>query len=402
MVDSNTWREVNTVFGIVSAIIIIGCIYVPAILYHGRKYYLQRKHIVYVKRFAHIVLYEVYISITKCILIIIAFIIPWMYMFDTKELKEIGIISVAINAALTFALFYCFVWRFWMLHYNLQWTELALHNQWQSLINKNHYFYSSNNSKHKSNPFWYIENKKRCGNSKWCRNKIVLPLLILSIISVILESCWILHLQINSLHLQIVSYILWLYFFIMLVFPYIALIYIYFKTRMFEDKFYICWELKRILIVFTFEYLLTFALFFLIGIDLMADKDLILGNESLIIYSSIMSIFVFGAETLSILITTWLVNSKVEPIMVNEQWYVRKLIYETSNITRKQNSDILSIEFSINSSVENGKKKSKFNETNSLLKSFGTHISKYNNGSIGSFQLNLVQIIGNRLFINNI
>ena len=187
----------------------------------------------------------------------------------------------------------------------------------------------------------------------------------------------------------------------MFVFPYIALLYIYNKTKMFQDNFFICWELKRLLIVFTLEYIFTFSVFFLVTIGSLLDNDFILQNQHVYLYIAIASIFVFGAETASILITTWCVNSKVEPIIDKQQYHLRKLIYDTSNITKKQNSDILSIEFSMNSSMEQHlkKKNNKLNETNSLLKSFGTHLSNkscyYNSGSIGSFKMNLISIIAN-------
>ena len=102
---SGPWMESETIYSAVTVVFIILCVYVPLISYHGKKYHLQRKHIVYVKRYANIVLYEVYLSLIKSLLVCIAFMIPLMSAWHARrQIEIIGIISVTINFALSFGL----------------------------------------------------------------------------------------------------------------------------------------------------------------------------------------------------------------------------------------------------------------------------------------------------------
>eukprot|EP01084_Bolivina_argentea_P251959 422791_1 len=152
--------SMTAIYSIIITLFIIVCIYIPLVIFHGYKYYAQSDHIIYVKRYAYIVMYEVYLSIAKCITISIAFI--FIFIFE-KHIDYITSIWNVINSIMTLCLFYCWVWRFWNLHYFVQWTHNALHNQWKSIINKNHFNYQSpknkNNKNNKTTSHWCIENK---------------------------------------------------------------------------------------------------------------------------------------------------------------------------------------------------------------------------------------------------
>eukprot|EP01083_Nonionella_stella_P314699 1134697_1 len=140
-------------------------IYIPMIGFHLREYHSRQQHLVYSLRYCNI-------TIIQCVLLITKLLYDSFYslastlLFDYHS-TERKILST-INAYLASFLLYSFVWKFWLLRYDIIMNDIVLNSDWKSIINP-HAFQSTST--------FYLKHRNRFGTSPF----VVLVLFIMSI-----------------------------------------------------------------------------------------------------------------------------------------------------------------------------------------------------------------------------
>ena len=150
--------------------------YAPYLSYHLYQYYQRRHHIVFRKRRNRITHWEVSIFIIKIFWGVVLYNL--LLLVDTTSITFS--VCLCIDDCLLFIILYCWVWRFWILYFDISWTVHVLNNQWKVLINR---------SSTKSN--WYLMNKKRYGSSVWLFWRYIGPLMLMSCILVIINAVFV-------------------------------------------------------------------------------------------------------------------------------------------------------------------------------------------------------------------
>eukprot|EP01084_Bolivina_argentea_P013261 24853_1 len=146
-------------------------VFVPITIDQTMKYYKLSHHIIYQKRYAYIAIYESIIIILKLILDAIIYLYGSTIVQFTPQS-----ILLAIGHTLSIILMYLWIWRFYQLHYDMQFTRAQLSNSWFNLI-------ESDFENYKTKKFdWYLKNRKTMGNPNWVRLFLILPLTIVTII----------------------------------------------------------------------------------------------------------------------------------------------------------------------------------------------------------------------------
>eukprot|EP01084_Bolivina_argentea_P063843 116469_1 len=155
---------------------------VPLLIYHGYKYYLNRTHIVFIKRYAFVTIYEVGFAVIKTALDSLSLFLQWYYngKISTFDFNIVPDLLMLMANILWGATVLCCGIRFFILSYNLNLTNLLLNSKWQSIINPHD---ATLNSKME----WYLNKKNTFNNIKWIA-KIFSPLFIILVIPSMLSS----------------------------------------------------------------------------------------------------------------------------------------------------------------------------------------------------------------------
>eukprot|EP01084_Bolivina_argentea_P122474 217022_1 len=140
-------------------------VYLPLLIYYGIKYYLHKNHVALKQRYASITIIEL---ILTCILSVIM-AIELLYFSD--ELYVIWAVCATL-------LFSCWVWRYWLITFDIKWNILMSNEQWMSVINP------SLSNKIKST--FIVRNKNTLGNIRWISYHILIPWNILWFIYIII------------------------------------------------------------------------------------------------------------------------------------------------------------------------------------------------------------------------
>eukprot|EP01084_Bolivina_argentea_P284460 487521_1 len=285
-------------------------IYIPLAIYHSKKYYSNRNHIVYKARYANITIYEATFVVIKILYSCFANAI-WVIMITdgnnqtydfVAQLADIG------DTILAYFVIYSWIWRIWMISYNMIWTNSVMNHEWKQIINPL-YTEQSIASSHKVN--WYLSNKQTYGNYKWVQWRLLLIILISSLINVTGDFVSVYYLKNNNelLYLcQICASIPW-------IIPYITLIIIWFITPKYIDNFYVLQELKYVFICLCFDYFIGYMCYMLI----MAFYRPQTTDFSRVI-ESISFHVTLTAQFIELMISTWWVNNKVMRIINDDRY----------------------------------------------------------------------------------
>ena len=151
-------------------------IYVPLILYHGYKFYLKHNHLILRKRYAIITIYEIYLMTAKVIWAPIEHVSSY-YLKPNNILHQLILFG---NIILTYFVLYCWVWKHFLIHYDVILTATIINNQWRVYIDPEYEINSMKNTIK-----WYLTNKKTFGNFYWTRKRIFIIASICAIITFI-------------------------------------------------------------------------------------------------------------------------------------------------------------------------------------------------------------------------
>eukprot|EP01084_Bolivina_argentea_P122258 216662_1 len=301
-------RVIDFTFCIATCLLLL-FVYLPLTSYHAIKYFQNRHHIVFKKRYCWITIYESIFSFTHIITGVIWYI-SWLLYNTNRYGIHIYNIMVSLNECLAFIIFYLYVTRFWLFLFDIRLMITSIDNEWKYLINP----------KLDTVANFYTKNKGKYGKLSYVLCHFTIPITILSITFSLLAQTipyFITQLQFGSKiywFLQTLNQI-------NLIIPLIALITIYAKMPFFADNFFIVQELKYLFIVI-----------------LVAQLGAIGCNVYRLIYpmeiSSIKNGMVMGiliniiwaSQFACILITTYLVNKKVTPIIQEHRYTVKNLV----------------------------------------------------------------------------
>eukprot|EP01084_Bolivina_argentea_P258720 436295_1 len=297
---SHLWM---TIWPIATAFI-FGFIYLPIGIYNLRKYYKNRGHIVLIKRYSIITIYE---SILVCIRllwgIIYVLFILWLFIYGVAEYDFVNSVLSTTDEFLTVTLSYLWCWRFYSLSYDIHFVVSQLNNEWKGIINPQ--FIQTKSSQ------WYINKRSTFGNPTWVKNHIGYAMIItntlfacvpLFIVSIYYKQSerddifvW------TALYVQIIELI-----------PFILLGIIYLITPKFEDNFFIRDELRLLFIILSLDALCNTGL----------DTYVLLSNfpYGSYWYSIVLCIqfnMYWLTQFLAMLTSTYYVNLKVQDI-INE------------------------------------------------------------------------------------
>eukprot|EP01084_Bolivina_argentea_P075850 137461_1 len=221
--------------------IIAFCIYLPTLLYFGKKYYRKRKHVAVKQRYGYITLMEITCScISICTFGIFNFINNYNNFDANLNRKSYNIVYIIILLLLglfTPLVYVGWAWRFFMISYDMKFEIATNNKQWQYIINPS--------SIQLTESKWIIQKKNTYGNARWIGKHFILPWVVF----------WFIYTAVLITRYANNSTIGGIFFAIGAFFNeyslYIALVIIYWKIPRFNDHFYISDELKRVIITYT-------------------------------------------------------------------------------------------------------------------------------------------------------
>ena len=288
-------------------LVVFAAIFLPILSYSSFKYYMLRNHVAMKKRYSNLNMFEIFATLSK---ILTASITTSLLLANITFESPIFNAFNSLSQWSSYCIHYFQVWRFYMLRYDIIFTNIALNDEWKTIINP---FYL--NIAHIN---WYFKNKVTLGNYKWFGLRIILPLIIISSViesSVLMTDSAVRHqsygqIQKDQLFIVFLDYI-----------PMILLTYLYFATPSIEDTFFIRSELKRLFIcqsVIT----LTYTLFLIYHRIYVYVYDY---NPDLLFFQLVELLqfdLIICCEFIEGMISTFWVRKRLEPIMMNQQFII--------------------------------------------------------------------------------
>eukprot|EP01084_Bolivina_argentea_P238391 400511_1 len=299
-------------------------IYLPIILYHAKKYLYYSKHIVYTNRYSDIVILQIKTYIIHLLLSINNIFSVWY----VDQVQPLYTIYLSIETSVSIYLYYLFVWRFYLLYYDINFITESKNNQWIAVINpslfkQNLKTLPETNTDRKFD--YFLLNRNILGNKKYLYKNIIFPIVILSsiiftITQLIISFAYQKEAGIygnDSAFAKSYSITLTLK-----VIPFIILSIIYFKMPHFEDEFYVTYELQRLFLC------LLMCIICIYGATLMQiwTQENLLWNA--IIGPCITYNTIIFWHTLATYICSGWVNHKVKNILVSQKY----MVMTTTNI----------------------------------------------------------------------
>eukprot|EP01084_Bolivina_argentea_P228458 385851_1 len=291
------------------------CIYTPLLLFHSCRYCKNRRHVVYRARYSNITVYESVFVITKIIFDCIDSLFYALAEFPSlyAEIFNVG------NTFLNYLVIYCWIWRIWMISYEIVWTECLMEHEWKHVINAS--YLETSHEYHSAKAKWYITNRATFGNIKWVGFRFFLLVLFSSIINAFCNVYSVLYYSNNMFDLYIIQL---LGLFPMMI-PYIMLIIIYCITPLYFDNFYILTEIKLIIMCLLLDYFVAYVAYTLFFAFYQPNPN---SDIAKIVISISFQIGVFS-QFLCLLFSTCWVNKKLSNI-ANNKYYNRISRRETT------------------------------------------------------------------------
>eukprot|EP01084_Bolivina_argentea_P290597 499204_1 len=327
------WDFIQIV-SITSSLILWLCIYTPLLIYHSCKYYKNRSHIIYKARYANITIYEAVFIITKIIFdcfdnlfYALTNITKWSSLY--AQLFDAG------NRFLNYLVIWIWIWRIWMISYEIIYNNTLMEHEWKHVINtkylSTHFNYKSAKSK------WYITNRTTFGNHKWIKWLFFIFAVLSSIIDTFCNMYSVLYYSNNAYFLNIIQLI----GLIPMAIPYIIIIIIYYITPflIFFDNFYILTEIKLIIMCLLLDYFVAdigYSLFFIFyEPDPSTSSDI-----ARIVIAVSFQVGVFS-QFMALLFSTFWVNKVLLNIVDNKYYQQTSRRESTTTFSRYGINDIV-------------------------------------------------------------
>eukprot|EP01084_Bolivina_argentea_P139994 246225_1 len=269
-------------------VVVLWCVYLPLTMYYGYKFFLNRNFQVLKKRYS-------YIACIEIILVIISFIFTGMVILADYFLNVyLRNIAYYTSILVQYCILYCWVWRFWLLFFDVKWLNESLNVEWKRLINP---------KIGKVN--FFIDRRHDWGNKRWVLKRILIIVFIASAIVIGLRY------KFDFAEIEDREWYGEIPYLIFFFTPFITLGIILWKIPNFDDNIFIVREMKAV----------TFVLFFIIFSWFMQEMVESTHENDENINIAVDAIFYIVIETcnfICILITTAYVMNKVK-LLLNEQ-----------------------------------------------------------------------------------
>eukprot|EP01084_Bolivina_argentea_P039914 73751_1 len=300
-------------------------LYMILLAYYGYKYKTIQDSIVFKKRFGHITLYEVY-----CMVLNLFFACVWV--ITNYLVKSLIATQILYLIASTFAslLFWTWVWRFWMIHYNIQWTNAYLENKWKQVIDPSY---------HNEHNNWYIDNKKKYGNKSWILHHIIIPIIIFCFFFCYIPdtiapffgiAIWV---AVADMIQSIVPFISFAILFI-----------IYCKTPSVRDNFFILYEMKYMMFALLCSCIFDVVDSFVPDLWRYTSDD----KVELILMNVAMN-FGFFFQFIAMMVGTFWVSKKARKI-------INSSVYDLAINSNTEHNNSLNVPFMVSKSINNADK----------------------------------------------
>eukprot|EP01084_Bolivina_argentea_P073173 132789_1 len=235
---------VSLVVGIKSVTVLLVLTYILIIEWNRRKFVKHKDQPVMTKRYGNITVYEAIASIFHFILVILYEVFDGLYWSsDNKSesseyflLKRLMYLGHLIFLQCLYCLLIC---RFWLLYYDILLIQASANHEWKTFVNLNY-----NNNDNNSRLQWFLQHKNKYGNTKWIIQSIIVPYVTISTLFFI---CVVI-IKLLYGNYSFVASITQTIELILFTLPCFAMFYIYCKIPKLRDNYYICQELKYIII----------------------------------------------------------------------------------------------------------------------------------------------------------
>ena len=285
--------DVEVIVLCVITIILFWVVYTPISIYFLYQFNLHRNKQTLKKRYC-------IITIIECIIIILVFIFNGFTPVADILRDERGLIIR--QTTFYFAIFlehcviWCWIWRFWMIFYDIRWMLACQQSQWQSIIDTNG----------KQN--WFIINKSRYGNKSYVFKILFIVCILCGFIGTLLRFIFDGEGGFRDEIGEATNYVFQLI-------GYIILLFITFKIPKFDDHIYVRVELKLLSMILSVM-MITIIIITIIEQILKINDDHY--DDSQIVLFLIIYNIVNLCNFLCLLVSTWFVLNKLSVLLVDK------------------------------------------------------------------------------------
>ena len=138
----------------------------PICLVYGFRFWVFRQCQVLKKRYSFIACIEI-------LFVLIGFFTNGCIIIsDSLQSVWLRQLSFHISIFVQYCIIYCWLWRFWLIYYDMKWMVASLNTQWKRLINPRSLRNRSNTLSASGAGSWYLDHKGTFGNRQWVGTRI--------------------------------------------------------------------------------------------------------------------------------------------------------------------------------------------------------------------------------------
>eukprot|EP01084_Bolivina_argentea_P019171 35652_1 len=286
----------------------------PISLVYGFRFWVFRQCQVLKKRYSFVACIEI-----LCVLIGF-FANGCVILSDSMQATWLRQLSFHIAIFVQYCIIYCWLWRFWLIYYDMKWMVASLSVSWKRLINPR----SRHHSPSISTIDWFLDHKHTYGNRQWVGIRIGIFVILCSTATIIIRYMF------DFTKNEPIGETIYLFFYFV---PFVGLGYLRCKLPAFQDTIYIKQEMKYIMGVL----LLILCAF---GIQEIAEGNFKETPNSQLIINILFYVAIECCNFICILITTRYVLRKVS-ILLSEQ--MKAAAGADSNKANKNNNNYVQL-----------------------------------------------------------
>ena len=157
--DDVTWALKLVTF---LTIILLWLALAPISLVYGFRFWVFRQCQVLKKRYSFIACIEI-------LFVLCGFITTGLVVLsDALHSVWLRQISFHTTILIQYSIIYCWLWRFWLIYYDMKWMVASLSVSWKRLINPR----SRVHTQSIGSTDWYLDHKNTFGNRSWMGRKV--------------------------------------------------------------------------------------------------------------------------------------------------------------------------------------------------------------------------------------
>jgi len=262
----------------------------PISIVYGFRFWVFRQCQVLKKRYSFIACIEI-------LFVLVGFFTNGLVIL-ADSLQSVWLRQCAFHSTILvqYGIMYCWLWRFWLIYYDMNWMVLSLSVEWRRLINPH------SRTSLSYEPSWFLDHKHSFGNRRWVGQRIAVFVVLISVITITVRYLF------DFTEREPIGEAIYLFFYFV---PFVGLGVLRCKLPDFKDSIYIQQEMKYIMALLVLI-LLAFAVQ-----EVAEDSFESVSNTQLII-NILFYVAIEVCNFLCILITTRYVLRKVS-ILLSEQ-----------------------------------------------------------------------------------